>query len=384
MSESLSLFDRIETSIVAVMTQAEAEAAEREIIVTGNRLRALLVEFYERRGWAALGYASWRAWAAVRLGEHERTAYKELTAGLVERELLPNWANGEAGTLPESHLRPLAPLRDDPPALRETWERANEIAEAEGRPRTAAHVTQAVQERTAPRPYAYTCPDCGDVFSTQVWHCQGCGSHYSADTPTCDECEAEPAAAAVLPAPIPMAVHFSSETPEWYTPAHIIERVQYLFGHIDLDPCSNSEDPALANVPARVHYAQPRNGLAESWRVEPFEDDHGEMSYAVRVYMNPPYGDEIGAWVDRLVSAYESGEITEGVALLPARVDTGWWAKLRGYAVCFVRGRLKFSGAENSAPFPSALVYLGRDIDGFLDAFGEVGEIRPAAMRRAA
>ena len=172
----------------------------------------------------------------------------------------------------------------------------------------------------------------------------------------------------------PMAVHYSSATPEWYTPAHIIEKVVTLFGHIDLDPCSNAHGEA-ANVPARFHYTRDDDGLAQSWRVAPWADAAGDVSNAVRVYMNPPYGDEIGPWVRRLVDAHTTGEITEAVALLPARVDTAWFATLRAYPTCFVDGRLKFSGAASGAPFPSAIVYLGSDIDGFRDVFESIGRL---------
>jgi hypothetical protein len=106
------------------------------------------VEFYERRGWAALGYGSWRAWAEARLGHHERTAYKELTAGIIERELLPHGAN--LGEIPERQLRPLASLRNNPDALRETWADAHERAEQRGETFTARHVAEAVEARKAP------------------------------------------------------------------------------------------------------------------------------------------------------------------------------------------------------------------------------------------
>ena len=45
--------------------------------------------------------------------------------------------------------------------------------------------------------------------------------------------------------------------------------------------------------------------------------------------------------------------------LVPARTDTAWWHDwVVGYAteIRFVRGRLKFGGSKNSAPFPSAIV----------------------------
>jgi hypothetical protein len=51
------------------------------------------------------------------------------------------------------------------------------------------------------------------------------------------------------------------------------------------------------------------------------------------------------------------------VMLLPARTDTRWWHDyVIPYAseIRFIRGRLKFGGAKNSAPFPSALVIFRR------------------------
>ncbi len=157
-------------------------------------------------------------------------------------------------------------------------------------------------------------------------------------------------------------VHYSSKKKEWYTPRHIIDRVIQVFGEIDLDPCSNSSDPGEANVPANDYYTQSSDGLAQQW--------HG------RVYMNPPYGDEISAWVSRVTQAYRDSEIAEAIVLLPARTDTAWFQPLFDYPICFVRGRLKFSGAENSAPFPSAVVYLGEDVALFSEQFGDIGRIK--------
>ncbi len=154
-------------------------------------------------------------------------------------------------------------------------------------------------------------------------------------------------------------VFYSSATPEWYTPRHVVDRVLTVLGSVDLDPCSNSK--SNPNVPARRHFTSQEEGLTQVW--------------TGRVYMNPPYGREIGAWVRKLHDAYQAGYVSEAVALLPARTDTQWFRVLRPYPKCFVTGRLKFGEARNSAPFPSVIVYLGNRPDRFPAEFSPSGDI---------
>lgn len=155
-----------------------------------------------------------------------------------------------------------------------------------------------------------------------------------------------------------MAVHYSSETPEWYTPPELIACVVATLGRIDLDPCSNVGRP---NVPAASHFTVDHDGLSLPW--------------SGLVYMNPPYGDGIGRWVEKLRAEYLAGNVTAAIALVPARTDTAWFAALRDGAICFVRGRLRFSGHQNSAPFPSAAVYFGPDAAAFVAAFQSTGDV---------
>jgi phage N-6-adenine-methyltransferase len=155
------------------------------------------------------------------------------------------------------------------------------------------------------------------------------------------------------------SVHFSSESAEWYTPKYIIERVVSVLGAIDLDPCA---DPGRG-VAASQHLTKNDDGLSVEW--------------SGRVFMNPPYrkGKETRLWVEKLLRDFEGGDVEAAVVLIPARTDTGWFALLDAYPRCFVRGRLKFSGHENSAPFPSAVVYLGDDKAAFIEAFRELGTV---------
>ena len=162
-----------------------------------------------------------------------------------------------------------------------------------------------------------------------------------------------------------MAVHFSSESPEHYTPSVIIEAAIACMGGIDLDPCSNSKE--TPHVPAASHYTREDDGLTQEWRG--------------CVYMNPPYGREIDDWIAKLVSEYEAGNVTEAIALVPSRTDTQWWQRLREYHVCLVSGRLKFIGNNDPAPFPSAVFYLGQNIGRFVYAFEELGDIWRRTVR---
>ena len=85
-------------------------------------------------------------------------------------------------------------------------------------------------------------------------------------------------------------------------------------------------------------------------------------------WMNPPYGREQIKWIKK---AYE--ESLKGatvVCLIPARPDTIVWHEyiFPHAEVRFIKGRLKFVGAEAGAVFPSALVIFGRH--------AEVGKIK--------
>ena len=81
------------------------------------------------------------------------------------------------------------------------------------------------------------------------------------------------------------------------------------------------------------------------------------------VWLNPPYGRGIGKWVQK---AYEEAQKpgTVVVCLLPARTDTAWFHDYcRKGKITFIRGRLKFGGSKNSAPFPSMVVEFRRKDD---------------------
>lgn len=81
------------------------------------------------------------------------------------------------------------------------------------------------------------------------------------------------------------------------------------------------------------------------------------------VWCNPPYGRGVGAWVEKAHRTAEESDATV-VMLLPARTDTAWFHDYcyndKYATINFVRGRLKFGGEKNSAPFPSMVVIFRR------------------------
>lgn len=135
-----------------------------------------------------------------------------------------------------------------------------------------------------------------------------------------------------------MNVHFSSATDLHATPQDFFDKLNIEFG-FELDVCANH-----TNAKCPRYYTKDDDGLIQNWG----------KSIA---WMNPPYGREIGAWMRKANEAAQLGATV--VCLVPARTDTNWWHEYAiQHEVRFVRGRLKFGDAKNSAPFPSALVVI--------------------------
>ena len=139
------------------------------------------------------------------------------------------------------------------------------------------------------------------------------------------------------------AVFFSSKTDNWETPPELFKDLDNEF-KFTLDPCASKENHKCAK-----YFTKEENGLLQDWSGQ-------------RVYCNPPYGRTVGEWVEK--AAKESRkENTTVVMLLPARTDTKWFHNyIYGCAtIRFIRGRLKFGGSKNSAPFPSMIVIFDKE-----------------------
>jgi phage N-6-adenine-methyltransferase len=137
-----------------------------------------------------------------------------------------------------------------------------------------------------------------------------------------------------------VSVHFSSKKPDWGTPQAFFDELNERF-KFDRDVCASPE-----NAKCERFWTKQDDALTKDWE-----------GYC---YMNPPYGREIGAWIQKAYDSAQSGKATV-VCLLPSRTDTRWWHDfvMRADTLWFIKGRLKFEGATNAAPFPSVVAIFG-------------------------
>lgn len=133
-------------------------------------------------------------------------------------------------------------------------------------------------------------------------------------------------------------VMFSSKKVEWETPQDFFDELNEEFS-FTLDAAALPE-----NAKCKDYYTPENSGLDKEWNGS--------------VWCNPPYGrKETGEWVKKAYDEHLRGCGTI-VMLLPARTDTRWFHEyIYGKAeIRFVKGRLKFGGSKDAAPFPSMVV----------------------------
>ena len=134
------------------------------------------------------------------------------------------------------------------------------------------------------------------------------------------------------------------------TPPYVLEPArQALGGLIDLDPCTEPDNPTAA---AKI-YTVDDDGLAQPWDAQ-------------AIYVNPPYGKAREPWVLRCVDAAAEGRSV--VLLIPAHTDTRIFQKAMETAswVLLIKGRVKFgvlrqNRRQEAASHPSALIGWNAD-----------------------
>lgn len=107
---------------------------------------------------------------------------------------------------------------------------------------------------------------------------------------------------------------------DWYTPQWVFDGLGIQF---DLDPCQPAEQ--IPWVPAAITYNYPQmDGL--------------ELPWFGSVWLNPPYGNQTGAWLEKMHHHRNS------VCLVFSRTDCAWFHDfiVHADARLFIRRRIAF------------------------------------------
>lgn len=142
-------------------------------------------------------------------------------------------------------------------------------------------------------------------------------------------------------------VHFSSAHDNWSTPRKVYEGLNEEFS-FDFDPCP-------LNEAANTDGAQ-LSLIIDSEATDPDKSIDGlYCEWGKSNFVNPPYS-QLGLWLKKAFEEWQ--KVKTVVLLIPSRTDTIAWHKyaMRATEIRFVKGRLKFGDATNSAPFPSAII----------------------------
>lgn len=140
-------------------------------------------------------------------------------------------------------------------------------------------------------------------------------------------------------------VMFSSNKQTWETPRDLFAILDGMF-HFDLDVCADKD-----TAKCKRYFTEEQDGLKQDWEGV--------------CWMNPPYNRHQHKWVKKGIEEVQKGNCKQLVVLIPARTETVAWQDYifpNASNVMFFKGRLKFEGTDNAAPFPSALVIFGKSL----------------------
>lgn len=134
---------------------------------------------------------------------------------------------------------------------------------------------------------------------------------------------------------------FSSRRQDWATPRALFKRLDEEF-EFTLDAAATRKNAQVA-----IFISPEEDALSSDW---------SKAHVGGAVWLNPPYGRDVGVWLKKAYEESKKGQTV--VCLVFARTDTRWFHDfaMRAHEVRLIRGRLRFEGAENSAPAPSCLL----------------------------
>lgn len=177
---------------------------------------------------------------------------------------------------------------------------------------------------------------------------------------------------------------------EFYTPVEIIEAARECLGGIELDPAS----------------CEVANQVVKAGRFFSLSDDGLKQVWSGNVWLNHPFGKHEkacgknckkktcktrgyhlavdfpgnAAWITKLVSEYESGNLDQALNIVFCNTSEIWFRPLLQYPQCFIHGRTQFrepcGRVAGNATKGCVITYLGDNIDRFAQVFGQFGDIK--------
>ena len=132
----------------------------------------------------------------------------------------------------------------------------------------------------------------------------------------------------------------SSVKHDWETPPELFNCLNDEFKFV-LDACAND-----VNHKCDQYFTEKVDGLSQDWR------------HYNSIWINPPYGSDTVKWVSKAIAEHKLYGMTI-VMLIASRTGTKTWHELIvPYAaqIRFLKGRVKFVGAESGATFDSAII----------------------------
>jgi hypothetical protein len=143
------------------------------------------------------------------------------------------------------------------------------------------------------------------------------------------------------------------------TPAYILEPLRAVMGGIDLDPCTEPDNP----TGAAAFYHLPMDGAALPWDAQ-------------RIFVNPPYAEAKDRWSQRCRAEAATGKVI--ALLVPSHTETRTAQALLAActSVLFVKARLRFgvlreNRRQEAASHGSAIFGFNLDLSPMAPEFGQ-------------
>ena len=137
---------------------------------------------------------------------------------------------------------------------------------------------------------------------------------------------------------------FTSLSQVWETPKNLYNILDNIF-HFNYDLAASKENTKHSNF-----FSIENSALESSWK-----DVHTG-------FLNPPFSLQ-DDFINKAYKEYLQNNVTT-VALIPSRTETKRWQNIifpHSRHIIFLKGRLKFSETNNSAPFPSAIIVFSNN-----------------------